>query len=202
MKTLSTTWVPRSRRKLRSSRGENWVEDSCRATTVRPRTSAITVTTVLVTVISSGAGVVGGALEGEPVQQRAGRHLDLGHAEPDDQGQQRGQAGQHPERAVRVLPGRLPAQRAARAAGGALRLGDSIAPDMVDSHASAARRAPSRAEPDGQPPPKSRAIWAWKVSTDRVPKSRIAQISMTSRTPRIRIGAGRVRRLIRISRPE
>ena len=39
---------PRSRRKLRSSRGENWVEESWSATTVRPRTSAMTVTTVLV----------------------------------------------------------------------------------------------------------------------------------------------------------
>ena len=52
MKTLSTTWVARSRRKFRSSRGENAVEDSCSATTVRPRTSAITVTTVLDTEIS------------------------------------------------------------------------------------------------------------------------------------------------------
>src|SRR4051794_36366143 len=42
----------RSRRKLRSSRGENWVEESCNATTVRPRTRAITVTTVLLTAIS------------------------------------------------------------------------------------------------------------------------------------------------------
>ena len=53
MKALSTTWVARSRRKLRSSRGENWVEESCSATTVRPRTSAMTVTTVLLTVIST-----------------------------------------------------------------------------------------------------------------------------------------------------
>jgi len=52
MKTLSTTWVDRSRRKLRSKRGENWVDDSCSATTVRPRTSAMTVTTVLVTEMS------------------------------------------------------------------------------------------------------------------------------------------------------
>src|SRR5215203_1059074 len=53
MNALSTTWVGRSRRKLRSSRGENWVEDSWSATTVRPRTSAITVTTVLLMEISS-----------------------------------------------------------------------------------------------------------------------------------------------------
>src|SRR4029453_16720872 len=53
MNTLSTTWVPRSRRKLRSSRGENWVEESWSATTVRPRTRAMTVTTVLLTVMSS-----------------------------------------------------------------------------------------------------------------------------------------------------
>src|SRR6478672_4244349 len=44
--TLNTTWFARSRRNLRSSRGENWVEDSCKATTVRPSTNAITVTTV------------------------------------------------------------------------------------------------------------------------------------------------------------
>src|SRR4029453_11638293 len=43
---LSTTWFGRSRRKLRSSRGENCVDDSCSATTVRPRVKAITVTTV------------------------------------------------------------------------------------------------------------------------------------------------------------
>src|SRR5829696_4965143 len=53
MKALSTTWVPRSRRKLRNSRGENWVEESWSATTVRPRTRAMTVTTVLLTVMSS-----------------------------------------------------------------------------------------------------------------------------------------------------
>ena len=41
------------RRKLRSSRGENWVEESWSATTVRPRTSAMTVTTVLLMDISS-----------------------------------------------------------------------------------------------------------------------------------------------------
>jgi hypothetical protein len=53
MKALRTTWVGRSRRKLRSSRGENWVEESWSATTVRPRTSAMTVTTVLLIVIRS-----------------------------------------------------------------------------------------------------------------------------------------------------
>src|SRR5262249_10620546 len=36
----------RSRRKFRSSRGEYWVEDSCKATTVRPSSNAITVTIV------------------------------------------------------------------------------------------------------------------------------------------------------------
>ena len=45
---LSTTWLGRSRKKLRRRRGENWVDDSCSATTVRPSTRAITVTTVLV----------------------------------------------------------------------------------------------------------------------------------------------------------
>jgi hypothetical protein len=43
---LSTTWFGRSRKKLRSSRGENWVEDSCSATTVRPSSSAMMVMTV------------------------------------------------------------------------------------------------------------------------------------------------------------
>ncbi len=51
-KVLSTTWVGRSRRKLRSSRGENCVVDSCSATTVRPSTNAITVTTVPVTMLN------------------------------------------------------------------------------------------------------------------------------------------------------
>src|SRR4051812_49284362 len=51
-KVLSTTWVGRSRRKLRSNRGENCVDDSCSATTVRPSTTAITVTTVPVTLLS------------------------------------------------------------------------------------------------------------------------------------------------------
>ena len=50
---LSTTWLTRSRRKLRSSRGENCVEASCSATTVRPSTSAITVARVLEIAISS-----------------------------------------------------------------------------------------------------------------------------------------------------
>jgi hypothetical protein len=45
-KTLSTTWFGRSRRKLRSSRGENWVDDSWSATTVRPSSNAMTVTIV------------------------------------------------------------------------------------------------------------------------------------------------------------
>ena len=52
MNTLSTTWVARSRRKFRNRRGENWVDDNCKATTVRPSTSAMTVTTVLVTAIN------------------------------------------------------------------------------------------------------------------------------------------------------
>jgi hypothetical protein len=53
MNALRTTCVARSRRKLRNSRGENWVDESWSATTVRPRTSAITVTTVLVIEIRS-----------------------------------------------------------------------------------------------------------------------------------------------------
>src|SRR5687767_7139473 len=53
MNAPSTTWVPRSLRKLRNSRGENWVDESWSATTVRPRTRAMTVTTVLLTVIST-----------------------------------------------------------------------------------------------------------------------------------------------------
>lgn len=52
MKMLTTTWFVRSRRKLRSSRGENCVEASCSATTLRPSTRAITVTTVPVIVVS------------------------------------------------------------------------------------------------------------------------------------------------------
>ena len=51
-KTLSTIWFARSRRNLRSSRDENWVEDNCSATTVRPRTRAITVTTVPAMMVS------------------------------------------------------------------------------------------------------------------------------------------------------
>ena len=51
-------------------------------------------------------------------------------------------------------------------------------------------------------PPNSLASWAWKVSTDSVPNSRIAQISAPSRTPRTRIGAGRLLRLIKINSPE
>ena len=41
--TLSTTWLTRSRRKVRRIRGENWVDDSCSATSVSPSTRAITV---------------------------------------------------------------------------------------------------------------------------------------------------------------
>jgi hypothetical protein len=52
-KVLSAIWVGRSRRKVCSSRGENCVDDSCSATTVRPSTNAITVTTVPVTLLSS-----------------------------------------------------------------------------------------------------------------------------------------------------
>src|SRR6478752_10366497 len=51
--TLNTIWFARSRRNLRSNRGENWVEDSCRATTVRPRTNAITVTTVPAMIVNN-----------------------------------------------------------------------------------------------------------------------------------------------------
>ena len=51
--TLSTIWFARSRRKFRSNRGENWVDDSCNATTVRPRTNAITVTTVPAMMLNS-----------------------------------------------------------------------------------------------------------------------------------------------------
>lgn len=52
-KTLSTTWFGRSRRKLRSIRGENCVDESCSATTVRPRVSAMTVIIVPAVPISS-----------------------------------------------------------------------------------------------------------------------------------------------------
>ena len=41
--TLSTTWIGRSRRKFRSSRGLNCVEEICSATMVSEKTSAITV---------------------------------------------------------------------------------------------------------------------------------------------------------------
>jgi len=50
---LSTTWLGRSRRKLRSSLGENWVDDSCSATTARPSSNAMTVTIVLVIPMSN-----------------------------------------------------------------------------------------------------------------------------------------------------
>jgi len=50
MKIDRTIWLGRSRRKLRSRRGENCVEDNCRATTLRPSTRAMTVTTVPVIV--------------------------------------------------------------------------------------------------------------------------------------------------------
>jgi hypothetical protein len=49
--TLSTTWVPRSRMKLRSSRGEYWPEAICRATMVRAKTSPVTVIMVVETTI-------------------------------------------------------------------------------------------------------------------------------------------------------
>src|SRR6478736_419537 len=51
--TLSTIWLARSRRNFRSSRGENCVEDSCNATTVRPRTNAMTVTTVPAMIVNN-----------------------------------------------------------------------------------------------------------------------------------------------------
>jgi hypothetical protein len=46
-------WFGRSRRKLRSTRGEYWVEDSCSATTARPSSSAITVIIVALMPVSS-----------------------------------------------------------------------------------------------------------------------------------------------------
>ena len=52
MKVLSTIWLGRSRRKFRSNLGENWVDDSCSATTVSPRTSAMTVMTEVVMLLS------------------------------------------------------------------------------------------------------------------------------------------------------
>ena len=51
--TLSTIWFGRSRGKLRNSRGENWVDDSCSATTASPSSSAMTVTIVPVIPINS-----------------------------------------------------------------------------------------------------------------------------------------------------
>src|SRR6478735_2499840 len=51
--TLSTIWLARSRRNFRNSRGENCVEDSCSATTVRPRTNAMTVTTVPAMIVNN-----------------------------------------------------------------------------------------------------------------------------------------------------
>jgi hypothetical protein len=50
--------------------------------------------------------------------------------------------------------------------------------------------------------PKSSPMRSWKVSTDRTPNSRNDQMRAARRTPRTRIGAGRMRRLIRASRPE
>jgi hypothetical protein len=50
---LSTSWVPRSRMKLRSSRGEYWPEAIWRATMVRANTSPVTVIIVDDTTISS-----------------------------------------------------------------------------------------------------------------------------------------------------
>jgi hypothetical protein len=49
--TLRTTWVPRSRMKFRSSRGEYWPEAICRATMVRAKTSPVTVIMVVETTI-------------------------------------------------------------------------------------------------------------------------------------------------------
>ena len=51
--TLSTIWFGRSRRKLRSNRGENCVEDNCSATTASPSRRAMTVTIVPLMLISN-----------------------------------------------------------------------------------------------------------------------------------------------------
>jgi hypothetical protein len=50
---LSTSWVPRSRTKLRSSRGEYWPEAIWRATMVRANTRPVAVIMVDDTTISS-----------------------------------------------------------------------------------------------------------------------------------------------------
>ena len=47
------TWFGRSRRKLRSTRGEYWVDDTCSATKVSPSTSAMIVMTAPTTPMSS-----------------------------------------------------------------------------------------------------------------------------------------------------
>lgn len=67
--------------KFRSSRGENWVEDSCNATTVNPSTRAMTVTTVLVMVVSRfrASSEVPGNASAENTDPGATRISDTDH---------------------------------------------------------------------------------------------------------------------------
>ena len=97
MKTLSTTWVARSRRKFRSSRGENAVEASCKATTLRPRTSAITVTTVLdteISIVRASSAVPWKASRSSSVPRL---DFDLGHGQTGQHRNHGCQRRQHPE---------------------------------------------------------------------------------------------------------
>ena len=158
----------------------------------------MTVTTVLVTVISrvrASSAVPWKAIRSSS-EPGAARTCDM--ANPTIRASRAARLGS--TQSAPLAYSRTASQARARRARRADRRGWATdEPDMVDVTLGHWRL---RARPDGQPPPKRRSNWAWNVSMDRVPKSRIAQISMASRTPRTRIGAGSVRRLIRISRPE
>ena len=59
VKTPRATWLPRSRRNVRSTRGENWLLASCSATIVIVNTSPVNVIMDVAMVVSSCWALVG-----------------------------------------------------------------------------------------------------------------------------------------------
>ena len=105
--TASTSWLVRSRRKLRNSLGENWVDESWSATNVRPSTSAMTVIIVPEIPISRVR-----ASSAVPWNRNWSNHESGGTSirlstEPARQGQQHRDRGIGPERTLEVLANRL-----------------------------------------------------------------------------------------------
>ena len=104
-KIASTTWLATSRRKVPSSRTENWLDAICRATTVRANTMPVRVIIVADTVVRISWASLTEPGECQCFQWRTGRDVDPRQQRSGSQAKHDSESRQNPDCALQVIPG-------------------------------------------------------------------------------------------------